>query len=121
MDLAGTAKDEEKELFKGGAIRELFKEDALRELFEGDDLRDFCFAFHNLGCYYNTNNTHGDSKIATPIHIFLLSITGSQFMQRFSKCASCQLWYMRISFCQLSLLPLLSRSSYLQYLSGQEQ
>ena len=50
MDLAGTAKDEEKELFKGGAIRELFKEDALRELFEGDDLRDFCFAFHNLGC-----------------------------------------------------------------------
>ena len=29
MDLAGTAKDEEKELFKGGAIRELFKEDAL--------------------------------------------------------------------------------------------
>ena len=35
MDLAGTAKDEEKELFKGGAIRELFKEDALRELFEG--------------------------------------------------------------------------------------
>ena len=35
MDLAGTAKDEEKELFKGGAIRELFKGDALRELFEG--------------------------------------------------------------------------------------
>ena len=61
VDLAGTAKDEEKELFKGGAIRELF---------ERDDLRDFCFAFHNLGCYYNTNNTHGDSKIATPIHVF---------------------------------------------------
>jgi hypothetical protein len=35
MDLAGTAKDVKRELFKGGAIRELFKEDALRELFEG--------------------------------------------------------------------------------------
>jgi len=26
MDLAGTAKDVKRELFKGGAIRELFKE-----------------------------------------------------------------------------------------------
>jgi len=50
MDLAGTAKDVKRELFKGGAIRELFKEDVLRELFEGDDSRDFCFAFHNLSC-----------------------------------------------------------------------
>ena len=70
MDLAGTAKDEEKELFQGGAIRELFKEDALRELFEGDDLRDFCFAFHNLGCF---NSDHAKSEcfgIATSYQSF---------------------------------------------------
>ena len=70
VDLAGTAKDEEKELFKGGAIRELFKEDALRELFEGDDLRDFCFAFHNLGCFNSDHDKCRCFGIATSYQSF---------------------------------------------------
>lgn len=61
MDLAGTAKDKEKELFKGGAIRELF---------EGDDLRDFCFAFHNLGCCNSDHDKCQCFGIATSYQSF---------------------------------------------------
>ena len=63
MDLAGTAKDEEKELFKGGAIRELFK---------GDDLRDFCFAFHNQGCFNSDQDKCLCFGIATSYQTFFL-------------------------------------------------
>ena len=61
VDLAGTAKGEEKELFK---------EDALRELFEGDDLRDFCFAFHNLGCFNRDQDKCQCFGIATSSQTF---------------------------------------------------